>query len=349
LCGGLGRHFGIDPVIFRIAFVVLALAGGSGILLYLVGWLLIPDDQSDATVADQLVKHRSRQVLFVVLVAAGVAVLFDGFDHNRGDWPLSLVLIGVGAAVLWSKRNGPGASGRSVPTQPPPPADPMAAAPPAPARPLAPPPPPPPPPPPTPAREPRARSVLVAVTLSLLAVLGGILALLGVSLSVGLALALLVTGGALVVGAWRGRARWLIPVAIVLSGALATAAFVDVPLAGGVGDRAYRPLTLAELRPTYRLAVGELRLDLSDLDLAGRTTSVLVTNGIGHLRVTVPSSARVTVVGHAGVGEVDLLDGTWNGTHVDERVVAGGQEGSGHIMLRVRVGIGQVEVQRAAA
>ena len=44
LAGGLGRYFGIDPVVFRIAFVVLTLAGGSGILLYLVGWPLIPDD-----------------------------------------------------------------------------------------------------------------------------------------------------------------------------------------------------------------------------------------------------------------------------------------------------------------
>src|SRR5215210_9496067 len=44
LAGGLGRYFGIDPVVFRIAFVVLTLAGGSGILLYGVGWLMIPDD-----------------------------------------------------------------------------------------------------------------------------------------------------------------------------------------------------------------------------------------------------------------------------------------------------------------
>ncbi len=44
LSGGLGRYFGIDPVVFRIAFVVLTLAGGSGILLYLIGWLMIPDD-----------------------------------------------------------------------------------------------------------------------------------------------------------------------------------------------------------------------------------------------------------------------------------------------------------------
>jgi len=44
LCGGLGRYANIDPVIVRILFVVLTLFGGSGILLYLIGWIAIPDE-----------------------------------------------------------------------------------------------------------------------------------------------------------------------------------------------------------------------------------------------------------------------------------------------------------------
>jgi phage shock protein C len=42
VCGGLGRYLGIDPVLMRIAFVILAFAGGGGILVYLVAWVLIP-------------------------------------------------------------------------------------------------------------------------------------------------------------------------------------------------------------------------------------------------------------------------------------------------------------------
>jgi len=42
VCGGFGEWLDIDPVFFRVAFVLLALAGGLGILLYLVLWLLIP-------------------------------------------------------------------------------------------------------------------------------------------------------------------------------------------------------------------------------------------------------------------------------------------------------------------
>ena len=42
VCGGLGERFEIDPVLFRVAFILLALMFGFGILLYVVLWLLIP-------------------------------------------------------------------------------------------------------------------------------------------------------------------------------------------------------------------------------------------------------------------------------------------------------------------
>lgn len=42
VCGGLADYFGIDPTIVRIIFVVLALAGGPGILIYLALWVILP-------------------------------------------------------------------------------------------------------------------------------------------------------------------------------------------------------------------------------------------------------------------------------------------------------------------
>jgi hypothetical protein len=154
-----------------------------------------------------------------------------------------------------------------------------------------------------------------------------------------------------VIGAWRGRARGLIPVALVLTVALATSSLVDVPLAGGVGDRTYRPVTVEQLRSPYRISVGELTLDLSQLDLDGRRAEVLVTAGIGRVEVLVPSAVQLTVAGHAGLGEVVLLGSTWEGSGIDQRVVRSGAglEGEGRLSVRARVGIGQVEVRRAAA
>lgn len=42
VCGGLADYFGIDPAIIRLLFVFLALAGGPGVLVYLVFWLVVP-------------------------------------------------------------------------------------------------------------------------------------------------------------------------------------------------------------------------------------------------------------------------------------------------------------------
>jgi phage shock protein C len=42
VCGGLALYLGADPVIPRIAWVVFALAAGTGLLAYLICWLIIP-------------------------------------------------------------------------------------------------------------------------------------------------------------------------------------------------------------------------------------------------------------------------------------------------------------------
>jgi len=45
VCGGLGEFFGIAPVWFRIAFLIALIPGGvPGFLLYLVLWLIIPNE-----------------------------------------------------------------------------------------------------------------------------------------------------------------------------------------------------------------------------------------------------------------------------------------------------------------
>lgn len=44
ICGGLGEYFNIDPVIFRLAFVIFTIASfGFGILAYLLAWIIIPE------------------------------------------------------------------------------------------------------------------------------------------------------------------------------------------------------------------------------------------------------------------------------------------------------------------
>jgi len=54
VAAGLADYFGIDPLLVRIGFVVMALVGGVAVPLYLAGWLLIPDEDAERSVAEEL-------------------------------------------------------------------------------------------------------------------------------------------------------------------------------------------------------------------------------------------------------------------------------------------------------
>jgi phage shock protein C len=49
VCGGLGKFFGIDPTIMRLIFVVLALMGGPGLLIYIIMWIVVPEEPLEPT------------------------------------------------------------------------------------------------------------------------------------------------------------------------------------------------------------------------------------------------------------------------------------------------------------
>ncbi len=44
VCGGLGEYFGVDPVLFRVLFVVLTLVGGTALVAYIILWVVIPPE-----------------------------------------------------------------------------------------------------------------------------------------------------------------------------------------------------------------------------------------------------------------------------------------------------------------
>jgi phage shock protein C len=44
VCGGLGGYFSVDPTIVRLLWVLFSLAGGAGVLAYLIAWIIIPDE-----------------------------------------------------------------------------------------------------------------------------------------------------------------------------------------------------------------------------------------------------------------------------------------------------------------
>jgi len=58
VCAGLAAYFGVDANLIRLAFAVLAIFGGSGVLAYLIAWAVIPEEGEGASIVETLVTKR---------------------------------------------------------------------------------------------------------------------------------------------------------------------------------------------------------------------------------------------------------------------------------------------------
>jgi phage shock protein C len=61
VCSGAGEHFGIDPNLLRVALGVFALLGGSAVMLYIAGWLLIPEEGVETSILQDLINRWQRK------------------------------------------------------------------------------------------------------------------------------------------------------------------------------------------------------------------------------------------------------------------------------------------------
>jgi hypothetical protein len=160
--------------------------------------------------------------------------------------------------------------------------------------------------------------------------------------------ALIAVGLACVAGAFQGRQHAMMVVGVALTAVLSVAVTadwdLDVPLAGGVGDRSERPATPAELTE-YELGAGDFLLDLQQLQVPPGTTAVQARVGVGELVVELPDGVSARVVASSGLGEVQVLSEQEGGfaNRVDTTVEAGGDR---RLELDLRVGMGQVRVER---
>lgn len=373
VAAGLGDYLNVDPLLVRAGFAGLMILGGAGLVLYVVAWLLIPaegDLESIAERAFHALAARSGRVgmavlVFIAVVAAGALLTGRGQNQWRDGALFAVALVAVGLILL---RWGEGARGAGPPTAAPGPpvstSEPAGSAGPvtsdvaegaatpwgAPAAPAV-------------AdswaeaslpAEPRLRErsplgwYVVATTL--LAV--GVLAVIGnapgleVTLGQYLGTVLAVIGLGLVVGAWWGRARLLIILALLIAPMAVGAAFVSVPLDGEIGTQSFRPQTTGELRGEYRLAGGTLRLDLTALNTGVAPVTITSSVGVGKLTVVVPDAARLTLEARVAGGDLSLFGNRQTGTGLADRVDrAGGAAPT--LVLDLEVGLGAVVVEAA--
>jgi signal transduction histidine kinase/phage shock protein PspC (stress-responsive transcriptional regulator) len=102
VCAGIARRYGVDPALVRLAFVVATAAGGLGIALYALGWLVIPAGEAPrrrrlATGRGAVEVGLGTGLLFLsaLLVFRELGIWFS----DAIVWPL--VLIASGGALIW--------------------------------------------------------------------------------------------------------------------------------------------------------------------------------------------------------------------------------------------------------
>lgn len=353
VAAGIGRRYGIDPIVIRIALVVATFFGGAGLLFYLLGWLLLPGERDEVSAVEALVgRGRSATsgaltIVLIILLFPAFAWFSHGVDFSAYAVAALLVL---GLYLLHRGRSdhqyavhptadpaqmtdtgfkgepmteqtrwmGPGdaAAAQTTQTSPqqPPAWDPLGAAP------FAwdlPEPQPAVVPEPEPeAPQPRHRSRIGLATLGFAVVAGAAMFATGAFMPhviVGILAG--IVGLGMVAGAFLGGGRGLIPLAALLCcfGLLLNFGHVSSPHEI-VNDQSYRPMSVQDVRPSYNAGIGDITLDLTNLPDTG-SVDTKVSVGTGDARVYVPRDADVRVTCRSSIGNVDCLDRQENGAN----------------------------------
>src|SRR5215217_1093324 len=104
VAGGLGERLGVDPVLVRVAFAVLALAGGAGLVLYLLAWAFSVEPDTEGARSRPVRRPAARQAFALGLVVLGTMLLLREIGLWFGDrlvWPIALAA--AGSAVIWAR------------------------------------------------------------------------------------------------------------------------------------------------------------------------------------------------------------------------------------------------------
>jgi phage shock protein PspC (stress-responsive transcriptional regulator) len=359
VAGGLARHLDIDPIIVRVALVVLVFFGGSGLLLYCAIWLLVPEEGSPAQPLG--LDDRNRNIALIGTGAlATIAAVGDFAGAFWFPWPLVIIALlvvwflnrkekreqqpssystpmsGYGAPAAtgvqpgWQTQTMPVSDEPGQPYQ-------------APYQPyqhttyVRP-------------RNPRKRGpILFWFTLALIATGVGTLGIIDVSGTTVPdaaypALAMSLTGAMLLLGAFWGRAGGLILIGLITAAATLGATATD----NYDGKRlTYLPTSSAEVRDTYDLGAGELTLDLSAVDdvegLDGR--ELTIDGGIGEIEVIVPDGMDITVDATTGVGDVSLFGRHDDGLDIHREDFLNGGSEVPDMRINIDLGVGQVTVR----
>ncbi|RPI20639.1 MAG: PspC domain-containing protein [Actinobacteria bacterium] len=301
------EHTGIGVGWIRAGFIVATFFGGLGALLYAVGWLTIPDEGEERSIAGQMIvpleaRGSAQLVGAVLLTIAGLALL-AAVDVLSARWVLigGLAVLGVllyrGEILAGPRPEPPPVTGTTAtlalePSSVEPPGEAeveggaVSSAPP----------------------RPRQRSLLGRLTLAAVLVALGTLGILAAADLVSVApvhfaaAALGIIGLGLLIGSVAGRARWLAVIGVLLVPFVLVMDVLPTTWSSQVGERSYAPTSLVAGGDGYHLGAGTLRLDLTGLPAS--TEPIVAEVGAGELRILLPEGRGALIDAEVGSGEL---------------------------------------------
>ncbi len=346
---------GISSVTYMPAFQLLralvTFAAGLGVLGYGALWVLVPQEGAGTSSAGRVRGRLPRATgvktwLGTLALIAGATALGAELRMWSVDVVWAFLLIGVG--VLLFRRDAErtnGAARLPVPAREPTTAtvaaEPLERE-------------------TVPVRAPRERSPLGWLVLGIALLVVGIAAVAqnlgGLDLRIVRfpALGLLVLGIGLLIGAFVGRARWLVLPAMLVAPIVLAFSVIAVPLEGGIGDISAYPEDLdhvlggyGETSDGYRVVLGNVYVDMGAFRCVTQTVHVNASSGFGSVSLYVPFDAHVVATGSVGYGQIYLEPDELRGTQVDLTRSLEPKFGDGAtIVADLAAGIGDVSVNR---
>ncbi|MCD6551287.1 PspC domain-containing protein [Thermotoga sp.] len=110
VCGGIAEYFGIDPTLVRLIWVLITLAWGAGLLLYIVAWLIMPEEGEEREEESKQFQNTEglKILLGGLLIFLGIVLLVSAFLPFlfNVSWKVVLaVLLVIFGVLLLLRRN----------------------------------------------------------------------------------------------------------------------------------------------------------------------------------------------------------------------------------------------------
>ena len=98
ICGGLSEYFNVDSSLVRLIFILISFTGGSGLLIYIVLWVIIPRNSSFEQKPESKIKESAKEIN-----ADEIEVKSNANKRDGGKNIFGLILLTIGLIALWNQ------------------------------------------------------------------------------------------------------------------------------------------------------------------------------------------------------------------------------------------------------